>query len=42
LANDSSIPAAFWRDSGDEETRGFYGVLNERTKVYMAAFPGAQ
>ena len=42
LANDSSIPGAFWRDSGDEETRGFYGVLNERTKVYMAAFPGAQ
>jgi len=38
LANDSSIPAAFWRDSADEETRGFYGVLNERTKKYMAAF----
>ncbi|MBT5327670.1 MAG: hypothetical protein HOL51_16285 [Gemmatimonadetes bacterium] len=42
LANDSSIPAAFWRDSGDEETRGFYGVLNERTKAYMAAFPGGE
>jgi len=41
LANDSSIPSAFWRDGDDEETRGFYGVLNERTKVYMAAFPGA-
>ena len=42
LANDSSIPGAFWRDSGDEETRGFYGVLNERTKLYMAAFLGVQ
>ena len=41
LANDSSIPAAFWRDSEDAETRAFYGVLNERTKVYLAAFPGA-
>ena len=40
LANDSSIPAAFWRDGEDVETRGFYGVLNERTKKYMAAFPG--
>ena len=40
LANDSSIPAAFWRDGADEETRGFYGVLNERTKKYMAAFMG--
>ena len=40
LANDSSIPAAFWRDSSDGETREFYGVLNERTKRYMAAFAG--
>tara|TARA_B100001750_G_C15097215_1_gene393593 strand:+ start:58 stop:516 length:459 start_codon:yes stop_codon:yes gene_type:complete len=38
LANDSGIPATFWRDSEDSETRAFYGVLNERTKVYMAAF----
>lgn len=38
LANDSGIPATFWRDHEDPETRGFYGVLNERTKVYMAAF----
>ena len=41
LANDSSIPATFWRDSEDAETRAFYGVLNERTKVYLAAFPEA-
>lgn len=42
LANDSSIPAAFWRDHSDPETRGFYGVLNERTRLYMAAFPPGQ
>lgn len=40
LANDSTIPAAFWRDHPDAETRAFYGVLNERTRRYMAAFPG--
>lgn len=40
LANDSGIPATFWRDSEDPETRAFYGVLNERTKLYMEAFGG--
>ncbi len=40
LANDSGIPATLWREHKDEETRDFYGVLNERTRVYMAAFPG--
>jgi ectoine hydroxylase-related dioxygenase (phytanoyl-CoA dioxygenase family) len=38
LANDSGIPATFWRDHPDAETRAFYGVLNERTRTYMAAF----
>ena len=38
LANDSGIPATFWRDSPDDETRAFYGVLNDRTKVFMNAF----
>jgi hypothetical protein len=38
LANDSGIPATLWRDNEDAETRAFYGVLNERTKVYMRAF----
>ncbi|MEM7539343.1 MAG: phytanoyl-CoA dioxygenase family protein [Chloroflexota bacterium] len=38
LANDSGIPATFWRDHPDAETRAFYGVLNQRTKIYMAAF----
>lgn len=38
LANDSGIPATFWRDHPDPETRAFYGVLNERTRAYVAAF----
>tara|TARA_B100001250_G_C19817400_1_gene799460 strand:- start:11157 stop:11915 length:759 start_codon:yes stop_codon:yes gene_type:complete len=38
LANDSGIPAKFWRDCADADTRAFYGVLNERTKIYMDAF----
>lgn len=40
LANDSGIPATLWRDSDDPETRAFYGVLNDRTKVFMDAFGG--
>jgi ectoine hydroxylase-related dioxygenase (phytanoyl-CoA dioxygenase family) len=38
LANDSVIPATLWRDHPDAETRAFYGVLNERTRTFMAAF----
>lgn len=38
LANDSSIPPALWRDHADAETRAFYGVLNERTRVLMRVF----
>jgi hypothetical protein len=38
LANDSGIPATLWRDHEDPETRAFYGVLNDRTKIYMEAF----
>ena len=38
LANDSAIPATLWRDSPDPETRGFYGVLNDRTHLFMKAF----
>ncbi len=38
LANDSAIPATLWRDHPDAETRGFYGVLNQRTRTLMAAF----
>ena len=40
LANDSGIPATLWRDHQDAETRAFYSVLNERTRVYMRAFGG--
>ena len=42
LANDSTIPPAFWRDSDDAETRAFYSVLNERSQVYLTAFPAAK
>lgn len=42
LANDSTIPPAFWRDSEDAETRGFYGVLNERSRLYLTAFPAGK
>lgn len=38
LANDSTIPPALWRDSEDEEIRGFYGVLNDRSRLYLRAF----
>ena len=38
LSNDSGIPVALWRDNPDPETRAFYGVLNQRTKIYMDAF----
>ena len=38
LANDSAIPATLWRDHHDAETRAFYGVLNERTRLLAAAF----
>ena len=38
LANDSTIPSTFWRDSEDTETRAFYGVLNDRSWTYAKAF----
>ena len=39
LANDSAIPATLWRDHPDAGTRAFYGVLNERTRLFLSAFP---
>jgi ectoine hydroxylase-related dioxygenase (phytanoyl-CoA dioxygenase family) len=39
LANDSAIPATLWRDHHDSETRAFYGVLNDRTRIFLAAYP---
>lgn len=41
LANDSSIPATLWRDHADPEVRAFYGVLNDRTRLFMRAFGGS-
>ena len=38
LANDSAIPATLWRDHEDAETRAFYGVLNDRTRLMAAAY----
>ena len=35
MANDSLIPADFWRDHPDEEVRAFYGVLNDKTRKYL-------
>ncbi len=34
LSEMSYIPARFWRDYPDEKVRGFYGVLNEKTRKY--------
>ena len=42
LANDSAIPATLWRDHPDPEIRAFYGVLNERTRLMLSAFPGTK
>lgn len=38
LANDSGIPATLSLRCDDAETRGFYGNLNERTRLYMRAY----
>ena len=38
LANDSVIPPALWKYAQDEETRGFYGNLNDVSKLYAQAF----
>ena len=41
LSEDSVIPTAFWRDHTDPDVRAFYGNLNERTRVYLAALGGS-
>jgi hypothetical protein len=38
LANDSVIPAAFWKDHPDADVRAMYGNLNEVTRLYARAF----
>ena len=35
LSEQSYIPASLWRDHPDEEVRGFYGVLNDKTQTYL-------
>ncbi len=38
LADDSVIPARFWKGHRDAEVRAFYGNLNGITRAYMEAF----
>lgn len=40
LSNDSTIPATLWRH-GDDDTRAFYGKLNDKTRRYASAFERA-
>ena len=40
LSEDSYIPTRLWRDHPDEEVRGFYGVLNGRTRRYLELTAG--
>ena len=35
LSEQSYIPVSLWRDHPDEEVRGFYGVLNDKTRKYL-------
>ncbi len=37
MSQQSIIPATLWRDDPDPEVRAFYGNLNDRTRIYMAA-----
>ena len=40
LSEDSCIPTRLWRDHPDEEVRGFYGVLNGKTRRYLELTAG--
>lgn len=40
LSDQSFIPAALWRDHDDAETRGFYRVLNDRTRSFQESTGG--
>jgi hypothetical protein len=40
LSEDSYIPSELWRDHPDEEVRGFYGVLNNKTRKYLERTTG--
>jgi hypothetical protein len=38
LSHYSTFPARLWRDHPDPEVRAFYGNLNEKSRLYAAAF----
>ena len=38
----SYIPPSLWRDHPDEEVRGFYGVLNNKTREYIKRTAGRE
>ena len=40
LGHDSLVPAQLWRDHPDAEVRGFYGVLNGKTREYLERTAG--
>ena len=40
LSEDSLIPTQFWRDHEDPEVRGFYSVLNGKTRRYLERAEG--
>ena len=39
-SNTTYIPTSLWRDHPDEEVRGFYGVLNDKTREYLERTAG--
>ncbi|MBI4553303.1 MAG: hypothetical protein HY710_13655, partial [Candidatus Latescibacteria bacterium] len=38
LSHYSLVPTRFWRDHPDPDIRAFYGNLNDKSRVYAAAF----
>jgi len=38
LSHHTTIPARLWRDHPDPEVRAFYGNLNDKSRLYAAAF----
>ncbi len=42
LSEMSYIPASLWRDHADKEVRGFYGVLNGKTRTYLERTAGRE
>ncbi len=42
LADHTYMPPSLWRDHPDEEVRGFYGVLNNKTREYLERTAGRE